>query len=90
MNIHDLSEIFASCLVPLGKPGGKETMNSSVTENLISLPQAAARLDISVRALYRLMARNELPKPVKVGGSSKLFRSDLDGYLDRLKSTRQR
>ncbi len=65
-------------------------MDTSTTDNLISLPKAAARLDISVRALYRLMARNEIPKPVKVGGSSKLFQSDLDAYLEHLRGKRQR
>lgn len=57
---------------------------------LISLKAAAARLDLSLRAVYRLIARGDLPRPVKVGGSSKLFMSDLDAYLEALKATRNR
>lgn len=58
------------------------------TEQLVSLPVAAAKLDVSLRSLYRLMAQRELAPPVKVGRSSKLFLSDLDSYLHRLKSQR--
>lgn len=64
-------------------------MIDQTNQQLISLPQAAAQLDISVRGLYRLMARQELAQPVKVGGASKLFISDLDAYLDRLRNKRQ-
>lgn len=65
-------------------------MIEAEAKQLISLPEAATRLDISVRGLYRLMARQELAQPVtvKVGGASKLFVSDLETYLNRLKSTR--
>lgn len=66
-------------------------VQSSVTpDTLLSLSKAAQRLDISVRALYRLMARHDLPPPVKVGGASKLYQSDLDSYLARLKERRDR
>jgi hypothetical protein len=36
----------------------------------------------------RLMARQELPAPLKVGRSSKLSENDLNTYLERLKSQR--
>lgn len=58
------------------------------SEKLVSLRHAATRLDISVRGLYRLIARGDLPHPVKVGGSSKLCESDLNAYIDQLKSRR--
>lgn len=57
-------------------------------EQLVSLPAAAARLNVSLRSLYRLMAQREIPPPLKVGRSSKLCESDLDSYLNRLKSQR--
>lgn len=63
-------------------------MNATQSDNLLSLPSAAKQLDISVRGLYRLIARKELANPVKVGGSSKLFESDLEAYKARLKSQR--
>jgi len=57
-------------------------------EQLLSIPRAAQQLDISVRGLYRLMANGHLPYPVKVGRSSKLCQSDLDRYIEDLKSSR--
>ena len=64
-------------------------MENITSDDLISLPKAAKKLDVSVRGIYRLMARKELPSPVKVGGSSKLFESDLEGYKTRLKNRRR-
>ncbi|MFO1501425.1 MAG: helix-turn-helix domain-containing protein [Verrucomicrobiota bacterium] len=58
------------------------------TEQLVSVSLAASRLDISLRSLYRLIAHGELPPPLKVGRSSKLCQSDLDTYVQRLKSQR--
>lgn len=55
---------------------------------LISLNTAANRLSISVRKLYRLIAEGELPNPIKIGRASKLCESDLQAYLERLKSER--
>jgi predicted DNA-binding transcriptional regulator AlpA len=61
------------------------TMNQ---DKLISLRGTASRLDLSVRAVYRLIARGLLPRPVKVGGATKFFESDLSSYLDSLKAKR--
>lgn len=63
---------------------------NSPNEHLISLRRAAEQLDISVRGLYRLIARGDLPQPVKVGGASKLCVTDLNGYIDRLKNARRK
>lgn len=63
-------------------------MNTTQSDNLISLSNAAHQLNISVRGLYRLIARKELPNPVKVGGASKLFESDLESYKAQLKEQR--
>ncbi len=76
-----LAQVLANTQTPI-------TMNTTRSDDLISLPHAATRLDISVRGLYRLIASNELPPPVKIGGSSKLFESDLNTYLNRLKERR--
>lgn len=54
------------------------------TEQLVSVEAAAARLDVSRRRLYRLIARRELPQPLKVGRCSKLCASDLAAYIQRL------
>lgn len=56
---------------------------------LIPLNRAADRLSISLRKLYRLIAEGELPQPIKVGRASRLCESDLQAYIERLKSERQ-
>lgn len=64
-------------------------MHKQDPDKLISLQATAARLDLSVRAVYRLIARGALPRPVKVGGATKLFESDLEAYLLSLQQQRQ-
>ena len=59
------------------------------SERLLSLKDAAIRLNLSLRAVYRLIAKGDLPRPVKVGGSSKFFISDLEKYFDSLKAKRK-
>lgn len=54
------------------------------TEQLVSVETAAARLDVSRRSLYRLIARKELPRPLKVRRCSKLCASDLTAYIQWL------
>jgi len=64
-------------------------MNTTTTPSeLLSLKAAAHRLNISLRGIYRLIAAGELPQPVKVGGSVKLFESDLKRYLASLEAQR--
>ena len=45
-------------------------------------------LGLSVRSVYRLVDRAELPAPVKIGGSSRFFQSDLDRFLAELREKR--
>jgi len=62
--------------------------NQNNVDNLISLRVAAQRLDLSVRAVYRLIARGEFPRPVKVGGATRFFESDISTYFESLKAQR--
>jgi excisionase family DNA binding protein len=57
-------------------------------DQLLSLKVVAQRLNLSLRGVYRLIARGILPRPVKIGGSTKLFESDLRAYLDFLRDQR--
>ncbi|MDQ8195027.1 helix-turn-helix domain-containing protein [Coraliomargarita sp. SDUM461004] len=59
-----------------------------MTEQLHSMKSVANRISLSVREVYRLIAKGELPKPVKVGRASRLFESDIQTYLERLKANR--
>jgi len=63
-------------------------MPSSQPDYLISIRDVASHLGISTRAVYRLVARGDIPAPVKVGGATRFYQSDLDDYLIRLKATR--
>lgn len=64
-------------------------MNTTTTSSdLISLKAAAHRLNISLRGIYRLIASAQLPRPVKVGGSTKLFERDIHQYLASLEAQR--
>jgi excisionase family DNA binding protein len=62
--------------------------NPTEPEQLVSVSAAASRLDVSLRSLYRLIAQKELPPPLKVGRSSKLCESDLNQYVQKLKTQR--
>lgn len=62
--------------------------NSHPKPELISLKVTAVRLNLSLRAVYRLVARGILPQPVKVGGSSKLFERDIQKYFAALEAQR--
>ena len=57
-------------------------------DRLISIAEAGERLSLSRRAVYRLIAKGDLPRPVKVGGATRLYASDITTYLETLKATR--
>ena len=61
---------------------------SSTQDRLVSIRNVSLQLDLSTRAVYRLVAKGEIPPPVKVGGSTRFYQSDLDDYLNRLKAAR--
>jgi len=58
------------------------------TDQLLTLDQVAARLAVSRRTLYRMIAANEFPTPVRVGGSRRVVASELIEFLDCLKQRR--
>lgn len=55
-------------------------------ERLLKMQEAANFLSISVRALYRLIAKGELPQPLKIGRSSRISSLQLMRYLQRLQN----
>lgn len=44
---------------------------------------AAAVLAISIRGLWRLAAKGEIPRPVKVGNSTRWRAGDLEAFIAR-------
>ena len=57
-------------------------------EQLISVKQVALALGRSERQIWRMVQDGELPRPVRMGHSSRWFCSDIDGYMQKLKEQR--
>jgi len=58
-------------------------------DRLMDLEEVAEQLGrISTRSVRRLIARGDLPQPVKVLSSPRLYHSDVVAYLDALKRKR--
>jgi excisionase family DNA binding protein len=56
---------------------------------LISINQVAAMLNASVRHVWRMIANNEFPSPVKVGKKNRRWvLSEVKDYLDSMKQQR--
>ena len=56
--------------------------NSIETLRLLTLPQAAALLHVSVRTLHRMIHKQELPA-FKVGGQWRLREAQLTEWIER-------
>lgn len=63
--------------------------NDAVTERLLTLGKVADTLGVNKRTVYRLIAKGDLPQPLKVGHSVRLSVSDVTEYFERLKLQRQ-
>lgn len=59
-------------------------------DSLLSLKDVAGRLQVSIRSVWRLMARGEFPKPVKVGQMLRFIPSEFEAYIETLKQKRGR
>ena len=60
-------------------------------DRLVDFEEVARILGgISQRSVRRLIAKAELPQPVKVLSSPRLYLSDVVAYLERLKAKRER
>jgi predicted DNA-binding transcriptional regulator AlpA len=58
-------------------------------DRLMDLEEVAEKLgNISTRSVRRLIAQGDLPQPVKVLSSPRLYHSDVVAYLDGLKKKR--
>lgn len=67
------------------------SMESQTPDNeprLLKLVEVAKTLGVCDRSVRRAIDRGELPRPVRVGRSVRLFRSDVLAYLQRLREQR--
>jgi predicted DNA-binding transcriptional regulator AlpA len=63
--------------------------NKTEEDRLMDLEEVAEKLgNISTRSVRRLIARGDLPQPVKVLSSPRLYHSDVVAYLEGLKQRR--
>jgi predicted DNA-binding transcriptional regulator AlpA len=63
--------------------------NPPKEDRLMDLEEVAEKLgNISTRSVRRLIARGDLPQPVKVLSSPRLYHSDVVAYLEGLKLKR--
>lgn len=60
----------------------------AASDTLLTLPQVAEALQVTRRTVDRLIARRELPPPVKIGRCSRVPASDLSAYIQRQKDSR--
>jgi len=59
-------------------------------ERQFRVKQLADMFTVSVREVWRLVARGELAQPVKIGRCSVWFESDIVDFQARLQTQRQR
>jgi excisionase family DNA binding protein len=64
------------------------TTINSAEERLMTVQEVAALLSSSVRQVWRLIAKGDLAKPVRVGRSARIPSGDWEAYLQKLRVER--
>lgn len=64
-------------------------LSERIGDRLVDINQVSSLLSYSHRGVYRLIASGQLPRPVKVGRSTRFYQSDIQAYLQGLR-TQQR
>ena len=59
-------------------------------DKMLDLNPVAILLGVSVRTVWRLVSSKVLPKPVRIGGSTRWFESDLEAFQRKLREERDR
>jgi predicted DNA-binding transcriptional regulator AlpA len=59
-------------------------------DKMLDVNAVAILLGASVRTVWRLVATKVLPKPVRVGESTRWFESDVEEFQRKLKERRER
>ena len=58
---------------------------SATDDRLLSVKKVAEVFDLSVRQIWRLVAAQQFPQPLRIGHAARWRWSDLQSYLDELK-----
>ena len=61
--------------------GTSERAGASLAPLLITAEEVAGMLDISTRALWRLVSARKIVLPVKFGGNTRWRRADVEGWV---------
>lgn len=67
----------------------QNTHNLNTLDRLMPLTEVAKAIGRSVREVWREISRGKLPQPVP-GRPARLFASDVQGYLQRLRQERDK
>lgn len=59
------------------------------TMKLLRYPEVEKRVRLKKSAIYKLIKAEKFPAPVKQGGAAFWFDTDIDAYLERLRSERR-
>jgi prophage regulatory protein len=62
----------------------KELKMSANEEKLLKIKKVREYVDFSPSKIYALLAKNEFPKPHKIGGSSVWKLSDIQNYIAKV------
>jgi excisionase family DNA binding protein len=61
---------------------------NTVSDRLLTFREVALRIGVSVREIYRLIHRGELPGAVKIGRAARIPESEVVAYIENLKGRR--
>jgi predicted DNA-binding transcriptional regulator AlpA len=65
-------------------------MQQPIAERFVTFNAVANRLAITTTELCVLVVRGTLPRPIRIAGRLKFFKSDIDGFLANLRYQRDR
>ena len=59
----------------------EERANLNADDYLLDIKAVSLRLSVSVRTVQRLDSSGKLPRPIRVGGSVRWRKSDIDAWI---------
>ena len=60
-------------------------MQTPIAERFVTFNAVANRLAVTTTELCVLVVRGTLPRPIRIAGRLKFFKSDIDGFLSSLR-----
>ena len=60
----------------------QEQVNQTQQPLVISAKELAAMLGVSIRQVWRLNETGRLPKPIRLGGSVKWLRKEIEAFIE--------